>query len=332
MEEIHQELFDGSTSGKSLKEAGIDFDQKLNVFSGRLNDCEISGFSFGIKNKEQLFTVFDDFYPVSYPKINGIEVYGSFVNSLIIKNEVALLIRVEPLNEQVNKVADSIWYARGNESPFNNEDLEEETILSEEIFDEERENLFPVASFDPNEKNYNELKDSVQLVLQNKKLANILDELFNQNINLIASNRLFEKQLTHPVEAVFFLDNARNLKEPNELWYLQTFFPDINKDIDGLYDGNFILGDLSIIDNENGSVDSRINEIAKINHLSNDQLDLIYSVLNKYGGLSAFQLEMLTHSESPWIEARGNKAPHESCNTVIPKSRMKEFYSSLIAS
>ena len=61
MEEIHQELFDGSTSGKSLKEAGIDFDQKLNVFSGRLNDCEISGFSFGIKNKEQVFTVFDDF-------------------------------------------------------------------------------------------------------------------------------------------------------------------------------------------------------------------------------------------------------------------------------
>ena len=55
MEEIHQELFDGSTSGKTLKDAGLDFDQKLNVFSGRLNDCEISGFSFGIKNKEQLF-------------------------------------------------------------------------------------------------------------------------------------------------------------------------------------------------------------------------------------------------------------------------------------
>ena len=250
MEEIHQELFDGSTSGKTLKEAGLDFDQKLNVFSARLNDCEISGFSFGIKNKEQLFTVFDDFYPVSYPKINGIEVYGSFVNTLIIKNEVALLIRVEPLIEQVNKVADSIWYARGNESPFNDEDLEEETILSEEIFDEERENLFPIASFDPNEKNYNELKDSVQLVLQNKKLTNILDELFKQNINLIASNRLFEKQLTHPVEAIFFLDNARNLNAANELWYLQTILPRINKDIEELYEGNFILGDLCIIDNK----------------------------------------------------------------------------------
>jgi hypothetical protein len=27
MEEIHQELFDGSTSGKTLKDAGLDFDQ-----------------------------------------------------------------------------------------------------------------------------------------------------------------------------------------------------------------------------------------------------------------------------------------------------------------
>ena len=32
MEEVHQELFDGSTTGKTLKDSGIDFDQKLNVF------------------------------------------------------------------------------------------------------------------------------------------------------------------------------------------------------------------------------------------------------------------------------------------------------------
>ena len=29
MEEVQQELFDGSTSGKTLKESGIDFNQKL---------------------------------------------------------------------------------------------------------------------------------------------------------------------------------------------------------------------------------------------------------------------------------------------------------------
>jgi hypothetical protein len=35
MEEVQQELFDGSTSGKTLKDSGIDFNQKLNVFYGR---------------------------------------------------------------------------------------------------------------------------------------------------------------------------------------------------------------------------------------------------------------------------------------------------------
>ena len=34
MEEIQQELFDGSTSGRTLKDSGIDFDQKLNIFYG----------------------------------------------------------------------------------------------------------------------------------------------------------------------------------------------------------------------------------------------------------------------------------------------------------
>ena len=35
MEEVHQELFDGSTSEKTLKDAGIDFNQRLNVFYGK---------------------------------------------------------------------------------------------------------------------------------------------------------------------------------------------------------------------------------------------------------------------------------------------------------
>ena len=45
MEEVHQELFDGSTTGKTLKDLGLDFDQKLNVFYGKGLKNEISGFS-----------------------------------------------------------------------------------------------------------------------------------------------------------------------------------------------------------------------------------------------------------------------------------------------
>ena len=61
MEEIHQELFDGSTSGKTLKDAGLDFNQRLNVFYGKTEEFEVSGFSFGVKDKIALFEVFDDF-------------------------------------------------------------------------------------------------------------------------------------------------------------------------------------------------------------------------------------------------------------------------------
>jgi hypothetical protein len=61
MEEVQSELFDGSTSGKTLKDAGIDFNQKLNVFYGRNNNYEVSGFTFGISSLKDLLRVFDDF-------------------------------------------------------------------------------------------------------------------------------------------------------------------------------------------------------------------------------------------------------------------------------
>lgn len=49
-------------------------------------------------------------------------------------------------------------------------------------------------------------------------------------------------------------------------------------------------------------------------------------VLNVYGDLSARQLERLTHSERPWIEARKGLALDESGNTVITPESMKSFY------
>ena len=158
------------------------------------------------------------------------------------------------------------------------------------------------------------------------QLAKIATYYINDKGDRVSNKKL--QKILYYVEAWNMVHFGTPLiKEDFEAWVHGPVLPSLYRELKELG-----YNDLSIIDNENGSVDSRINEIAKINQLSNDQLDLIYSVLNKYGGLSAFQLEMLTHSESPWIEARGNKAPHESCNTVIPKSRMKEFYSSLIAS
>lgn len=259
MEEVHQELFDGSTSGSTLKDSGLDFDQKLNVFYGKANKSEISGFTFGIKNEANLFKVFDDFDLIEDMSKNGVKVYGSFFNNLIIKGNNALLIRVEPTMDYINQVTDSIWYARGNESPFDffDEDIvvDEETILNEEVYEEDdnvenetEEQLFPEASEDPNVKNYYELRDSIQLIIQQGQLDGILKELLEKNINLSNTDARFADLLTHNSEGIFYMDNARNIDKSNGLWYFQTVLPSLYKDIQELYNGNVIMGDLYLKD------------------------------------------------------------------------------------
>jgi len=274
MEEIHQELFDGSTSGKTLKDAGLDFDQKFNIFYGKADNFELSGFTFGIKNKEHLFTVFDDFEAVSYPKLKGVVVYESFFNNLILKDGSALLIRVEPSMEYVKQVTDSIWFARGNENIYLiDEETEGDEILKEQIYEEEviGGNSFPNAASDPNEKNYNELRDSVQLVFQHKQLEELLNELFVENVNLINSDFHFKAQLLHSVEGTFYFDNSRNLDNSSGLWYFQAFLPSLYKDIQELYAGNLILGDLILKDK---SVEFNIEV------LYGDKLGSIYTEMN----------------------------------------------------
>jgi len=271
MEEVHQELFDGSTTGKTLKDLGLDFDQKLNVFYGKGLKNEISGFSFGVKSKEQLFTVFDDF-EMLHKDFHGAQVYGSFFNNLIIRDKSALLIRVEPTMEFIDQMTDSIWYSRGNESPFDYVPQDDGAIMDEEIYDEAIEQqIFPEASDDPNVKNYYELRDSVQLVIQRNQLDVILHELLEKKQNLIAFDPRFGEQIQHNSDGVFYMDNSRNLEKASGLWYFQTILPTLYNDIQELYTGNVILGDMYFKDNSVEFVlDARYGE----------QLGSIYGEMN----------------------------------------------------
>ncbi|MFM7681227.1 MAG: hypothetical protein ACKO7P_00555 [Bacteroidota bacterium] len=271
MEEVHQELFDGSTTGKTLKDLGLDFDQKLNVFYGKGLKNEISGFSFGVKSKEQLFTVFDDF-EMLHKDFHGAQVYGSFFNNLIIRDKSALLIRVEPTMEFIDQMTDSIWYSRGNESPFDFVPQDDGAIMDEEIYDEAIEQqIFPEASDDPNVKNYFELRDSVQLVIQRNQLDVILHELLEKKQNLIVFDPRFGEQIQHNSDGIFYMDNSRNLEKASGLWYFQTILPTLYNDIQELYTGNVILGDMYFKDNSVEFVlDARYGE----------QLGSIYEEMN----------------------------------------------------
>lgn len=58
-----------------------------------------------------------------------------------------------------------------------------------------------------------------------------------------------------------------------------------------------------------------------------DKIDLIDAVIAKYGPLTSLQLELLSHSERPWIEAREGLSPIETGHTIIDVRTIKEFYS-----
>jgi uncharacterized phage-associated protein len=60
--------------------------------------------------------------------------------------------------------------------------------------------------------------------------------------------------------------------------------------------------------------------------LTAEQLSLIDSVMKEYGPLNAYELEGLTHSEQPWVEARAGLSPAEPSTATISRDTMRKFY------
>lgn len=69
-----------------------------------------------------------------------------------------------------------------------------------------------------------------------------------------------------------------------------------------------------------------IEKITFENKNTENLLNEVYSIYNEH---SASYLEDLTHSENPWIDARGDLKEWERSNNIITKESMKEFYSKL---
>lgn len=90
------------------------------------------------------------------------------------------------------------------------------------------------------------------------------------------------------------------------------------------------LKDISILHKEiswkdNGQYDPEV-ELQKA--LTQDQYDLVCDVLNEYTVLTSRQLEDLSHSESPWLEARRGVQEGDRCNVNISKKTMRSYYRS----
>lgn len=66
--------------------------------------------------------------------------------------------------------------------------------------------------------------------------------------------------------------------------------------------------------------------------LNKNVVDILIQVLNVYGRYNAKYLEGLTHSEEPWINARGGISPEARSNNIISKEEIKKYYSNLLVS
>lgn len=55
-------------------------------------------------------------------------------------------------------------------------------------------------------------------------------------------------------------------------------------------------------------------------------------IVDVFGSESAVALEIMTHQEAPWQEARGDIPTDEPCSNCISKDRTREFYRSVAES
>jgi hypothetical protein len=339
MTALQSELFDGSTAGKSFKDSGIDFNQKMNIFYGKNADYELSGFTFGITDKEKLFTVFDDFDRLE-SIVPGVEYYNNYFNHLMIRGNIGVLLRVDGNQEKFSEIADSLWLARGNKLPWMNEgddyyegddlpieaegnleDAPEEGEIVEEVIETPMEET-PVAVEDDVLKNYYELRDSLESEYALVQLQQIVEELFMNNVNLKQNDPRLAAQLTHTSEGIFYLDNSRNFQNSNNFGYFKMMFPDLYKDLRELYVGNVLLGDIAL-NAHSIDIDLQANygeKLGEIYHdLSNAKFDkkvldyipasnsgfFTYNIDLKKGYEKAYEviLPILSHERNPRISA-----------------------------
>lgn len=70
---------------------------------------------------------------------------------------------------------------------------------------------------------------------------------------------------------------------------------------------------------------------ADLDELTVREIELIDAVIGAFGQYSGTVLSQITHSERPWIEARGTLQPTDRSVTVINRSSINDYFDAIIA-
>lgn len=69
-----------------------------------------------------------------------------------------------------------------------------------------------------------------------------------------------------------------------------------------------------------------LQDLTKSLGFTEEEMRCIDSIITLYGAKSQNQLILMTHSESPWVEARGNLLPIERSSNTITHLSMYKYY------
>ncbi len=75
---------------------------------------------------------------------------------------------------------------------------------------------------------------------------------------------------------------------------------------------------------------SDIPQFTNVQEIPEEFLSFAREVYDSYGHLTGDELERINHQETPWLEARGECKPWESCSNEISEESMKLFYRKMI--
>ncbi|MDD2446026.1 MAG: DUF4065 domain-containing protein [Clostridia bacterium] len=72
---------------------------------------------------------------------------------------------------------------------------------------------------------------------------------------------------------------------------------------------------------------SKIEKVKEgLDKIDTELFAFLEKVAKVYFSYTAYELELMTHQETPWIKARKNLKPTDRCTNVITKSSIRDFY------
>jgi uncharacterized phage-associated protein len=155
------------------------------------------------------------------------------------------------------------------------------------------------------------------------EIAKIVVTYFDVKEESITNKKL--QKLLYYIEAWFLVYKSSIIDEDFEAWVHGPVIPDIYKKY-----RDFGYSDIKNQYNKGITPSEKLHKLLNETQIEPDSQNLLFAILKQYESLSSYELEELTHSEKPWLEARGIAAPFDACTTKISKANMKNFYTSLI--